>query len=115
MYYGVEANYLIFNGFTRYNTMREMQAMLAVTEFNMAETYLQILNDIRSAYANYDTAYKRYQIYQSLIPLARQERELVRDLYLVAYAKARCEKEKPFEERFFPSRALPFPNLFEPL
>ena len=22
-----------------------------------------------------------------------------------------CEKEKPFEERFFPSRALPFPNL----
>ena len=35
--------------------------------------------------------------------------------YLVAYAKARCEKEKPFEERFFPSRALPFPNLFEPL
>ncbi|MCI7643149.1 MAG: TolC family protein [Lentisphaeria bacterium] len=82
MYYGVEANYLIFNGFTRYNTMREMQAMLAVTEFNMAETYLQILNDIRSAYANYDTAYKRYQIYQSLIPLARQERELVRDLYL---------------------------------
>ena len=34
---------------------------------------------------------------------------------LVAYAKARCEKEKPFEERFFPSRALPFPNLFEPL
>ena len=35
--------------------------------------------------------------------------------YVVAYAKARCEKEKPFEERFFPSRALPFPNLFEPL
>ena len=24
-----------------------------------------------------------------------------------------CEREKPFEERFFPSRALPFPNLFE--
>ena len=33
---------------------------------------------------------------------------------LVDYAKARCEKEKPFEERSFPSRALPFPNLFEP-
>ena len=32
---------------------------------------------------------------------------------LVDYAKARCEKEKTFEERFFPSRALPFPNLFE--
>lgn len=38
-----------------------------------------------------------------------------RNLKVVAYAKARCEKEKPFEERFFPSRALPFPNLFEPL
>ena len=23
-----------------------------------------------------------------------------------------CEREKPFEERFFPSRALLFPNLF---
>ena len=33
---------------------------------------------------------------------------------VVDYAKARCEKEKPFEERSFPSRALPFPNLFEP-
>ena len=32
---------------------------------------------------------------------------------VVDYAKARCEKEKPFKERFFPSRALPFPNLFE--
>ena len=37
-----------------------------------------------------------------------------RGYYLVDYAKARCEKEKPFEERSFPSRALPFPNLFEP-
>ena len=34
-------------------------------------------------------------------------------LGLVDYAKARCEEEKPFEERFFPSRALSFPNLFE--
>ena len=33
---------------------------------------------------------------------------------IVDYAKARCEKEKPFEESSFPSRALPFPNLFEP-
>ena len=24
-----------------------------------------------------------------------------------------CEREKPFEERLFPSRALLFPNLFE--
>ena len=28
-------------------------------------------------------------------------------------AREKCEKEKPFEERFFPSRALLFPNLFK--
>jgi len=29
----------------------------------------------------------------------------------VGYAKAGCETEKPFNERFFPSRALLFSNL----
>ena len=32
---------------------------------------------------------------------------------LVDYAKAGCEKEPSFEEKCFPFRALPFPNLFE--
>jgi hypothetical protein len=26
--------------------------------------------------------------------------------------RGECEREKPFEERLFPSRALSFPNLF---
>ena len=37
---------------------------------------------------------------------ARKKKERVKGLIIL------CEKEKPFEERLFPSRALPFPNLF---
>ena len=35
-------------------------------------------------------------------------------IWIVDYAKARCEKERTFSQKVFLSRALPFPNLFEP-
>ena len=35
------------------------------------------------------------------------------EFHLSVTQKSECEKEKPFQERFFPSRALLFPNLFE--
>ena len=71
----------MFDGFARYNAMREMQTMFAVAQFNMAETYLQIINEIRSAYANYENNLKQVRIYRNLLKEAKKQRDLVAERY----------------------------------
>ncbi len=80
--YGFRADLLLFDGLARYNAMREMQTLYAVAEFNMAETYLQLINNIRAAYSNYETAYKQFAVYQNLLPEALEQRDLVLNRYL---------------------------------
>lgn len=82
LYYGMHADLLLFDGLARYNAMREMQTLFAVAEFQMAEMYLQIVNTIRAAYANYETAYANYQVYRRLLPEAERQRDLVLKRYL---------------------------------
>ena len=86
IYYGIHADLLLFNGLARYNAMREMQTLFAVSEFQMAETYLKIINDIRSAYSNYETAWEKYQIYKKLLPEAKLQRDLVEKRYIDYHA-----------------------------
>ncbi|MDD4816785.1 MAG: TolC family protein [Victivallaceae bacterium] len=86
IYYGIHAELLLFNGLARYNAMREMQTLFAVAEFQMAETYLKIINDIRSAYSNYETAWEKYRIYRALLPEAELQRNLVEKRYLNYHA-----------------------------
>lgn len=63
--YGVEASYLIFNGFARYNKMREVQAAFAAAEFDMAQTYLELVNKIRAACADYNRALGLAEVYKA--------------------------------------------------
>ncbi len=79
--YGIRADLLVFDGLARYNAMREMQALFAVAEFNMAETYLQIMNAIRSAYANYENNLKQVKIFRNLLQESLLQRNLVADRY----------------------------------
>lgn len=80
--YGIQANYLIFNGLSRYNRMREMQAMYAMAQYGMAETYLQLVNDVRAACANYQNHARQARVYRDLLAAARRQRDLVYDRYL---------------------------------
>lgn len=80
--YGIQANYLIFNGLSRYNRMREMQAMYAMAQYGMAETYLQLVNDVRAACANYQNHARQARVYRGLLDAARRQRDLVYDRYL---------------------------------
>lgn len=80
--YGIHADLLLFNGFSRYNRVREMKAMEAVSKFKLAQTYLDIVNSVNAAYSVYDTAYQQYQIYRQIVPEARLERDLYLQLYL---------------------------------
>jgi len=84
--YNLRADWLIFNGFARYNAMREMQSAFAGAQFEMGQTYLNILNDIQAAYTNYEISAKQYEIYKKLLPEAKLQRDLVMERYLKWHA-----------------------------
>lgn len=79
--YGIRADYMIFNGLARYNRMREAQALYAMNRFQMAETYLQTINDTRAAYANYQNRAQQATYYRNLYQTALEQRNLVEKRY----------------------------------
>ncbi len=80
--YGIRADYTVFNGFARYNRMREMQAAFAMEQYQTAETYLQLVNDTRSAVANYHNHVRQAEIYRDVYETASRQRDLVEQRYL---------------------------------
>ncbi|MBE6380855.1 MAG: TolC family protein [Lentisphaerae bacterium] len=79
--YGLTAEWVIFNGFQRYNATREAQANLAIAEFGVARTWLAVVNDVRTAYANYDLNNKQANLYSAILKLVVKQRELVQAEY----------------------------------
>ncbi len=79
--YGIRGDYTIFNGLARYNKMREMQAAYAESQYNMAEEYLQTVNNARAAYANYVNQATQTTLYYSIMEDALRQRDLVLDRY----------------------------------
>ena len=79
--YGVSADWVIFNGFQRYNAVREAKANLAISEFSTAQAWLGVVNDVRTAYANYDVNIKQANLYFAIRKLVFEQRDLVQAEY----------------------------------
>ncbi|MBR7144420.1 MAG: TolC family protein [Lentisphaeria bacterium] len=79
--YGVSAEWVIFNGFQRYNATREAKANLAIAEFSVAQAWLSVVNDVRTAYANYDVNIKQANLYFAIRKLVFEQRDLVQAEY----------------------------------
>ncbi len=79
--YGLTADWTIFNGLIRYNKMREYQAEVAVADFQVAQMWLDVVGEVRAAYANYVQAVKQTKIYEKTRDLSAQQRDLVADGY----------------------------------
>ena len=79
--YGVSAEWVIFNGFQRYNATREAKANLAIAEFSVAQGWLSVVNDVRTAYANYDVNIKQANLYFAIRKLVFEQRDLVQAEY----------------------------------
>ena len=62
--------------------MRETQALYAVAEFEMAQTYLQIVNSIRTAFYLYETRMKQAEVYKVLLAKTLAQRDQVLALYM---------------------------------
>jgi outer membrane protein TolC len=79
--YGVTADWTIFNGFIRYNTMREYQANLAAAEYSVAAQWFTVVGEVRAAYANYVQSVRQTRYYEKIRSLSQQQRDLVREEY----------------------------------
>jgi len=78
---GVQAEWLIFNGLSRFNRVRETEALVAQAKFNIAESWLQVIEDVRGAYINYILRTKQAKIYKRTLGLVTKQRDLVEEEY----------------------------------
>ena len=79
--YGLTAEWIIFNGFQRYNATREAHANVAVADFAVAQAWLTVVNDVRTAYANYDLNNKQANLFSAILELVKEQRRLVQAEY----------------------------------
>ena len=86
-YYGLSADWTIFNGFIRYNTMREYQANLAIADYNVAAQWFTVVGDVRAAYAKYVQSVRQARIYEKNRDLSAQQRDLVDEEYRAGNAE----------------------------
>jgi len=79
--YGLSANWVLFNGGQRYNAVREAQATLAGSEFDLASQWLTVVQEVRTAYANYVASVKQARVYAMDLSLVKEQRDLVQIEY----------------------------------
>jgi len=85
--YGLTAEWVLFNGFRRYNATREAQANLAMADFAVAQVWLNVVNEVRTAYANYDLNNKQANLFSAILELVKEQRKLVQAEYEAGQAE----------------------------
>lgn len=85
--YGLSVEWTLFNGFARYNTMREYQANVAIADYNVANQWFTVVNEVRNAYANYIRNVKQTRLNKKIRDLAAKQRDLVDDEYRAGNAE----------------------------
>ena len=79
--YGASASWTIFNGFIRYNQMREAQANMAIAEFALASAWLGVVQEVRTAHINYVQSVRQAKIYEGTLKYSTEQRDLVAKEY----------------------------------
>ena len=85
--YGVNAEWTIFNGLIRYNKVREYQANVAIADYTVANAWLNVVAEVRAAYANYIKSVKMTRLYEKTRELSAKQRDLVDDEYRAGNAE----------------------------
>lgn len=79
--WGVNANWLIFDGIQRYEAVREAQALVAQNQYEMAGKWINVVQEVRAAYDNYVQNTKQAILYKKTLALVTKQRELVEEEY----------------------------------
>ena len=85
--YGINVDWTVFNGAVRYNKLREAQASMAAADFDVAAQWFQVVDEVRTAYANYIQNVKKTKLYGRVRELSAKQRDLVDDEYRAGNAE----------------------------
>ncbi len=80
--YGAVANWTVFNGAIRYNKLRETQAQLASVQYQGAQAWLEVVQQVRSAHVNILHQKKLTAIMDDDRKILREQRDMVERGYL---------------------------------
>ena len=61
--------------------MRASQAAMEQAEYSLADQWITVINDVRTAYENYIVSLKTVKLYQKNLEAVRKMRDLVDDEY----------------------------------
>ncbi len=78
---GVQADWTLFNGFIRYNKVREAQANLAAQQYSVANSWLNVIQEVRNAHVHYVQSVKQARLYEKTLAITTRQRDLVDDQY----------------------------------
>ena len=79
--FGGQANWTLFNGFIRYNKVREARANLAAQQYQVADAWLKVVQEVRNAHINYVQNVKQARLYEKTLAITTRQRDLVDDQY----------------------------------
>lgn len=81
MTYGFNVSWNVFNGGATFFNMRARQANMFQTDFQLANTWITVISEVRTAYDYYLTALKQVKISQKNVEITRKIRDLVDEEY----------------------------------
>lgn len=79
--YGLTASWEIFSGGATYYTMRSRQAAMLQSDYALANNWITIVSEVRTAYEYYQTCLTQVKISQESLELYRKIRDLVAEEY----------------------------------
>lgn len=79
--YGIAASWEVFSGGKTYFAMRQAQAQVAASDYQLANTWITVIAEVRVAYDNYITSLKKVKLSQKNLEIVRKTRDLVNREY----------------------------------
>lgn len=79
--YGVSADWIIFDGFNRWNRIRECQSLIEKSHYEIAKAWLMVVSEVRQAHLSYNTYDKQLEVYRLKLELVKKTRDLVVEEY----------------------------------
>ena len=79
--YGIRSRWELFSGFSTVQLVRERTAAQQILFFQIRETYLQLVREVRSALADCRNAAAQVKLHREMALWSRRQRDLVADEY----------------------------------
>jgi outer membrane protein TolC len=79
--YGGTVSWTLFDGTYRIMRVREAQALLAQSQYTLAAKWIEVVQDVRSAYDNLLTSRKQAILYKKTLVYVTKQRDLVEEEY----------------------------------